>query len=85
MNMAPRTFARRFADCFGRTPAKLVEELRLEAARRHLEADRLPAKQIAALCGFGDEERMRRIFVRVLHVPPARYRELFGARATPNS
>jgi transcriptional regulator GlxA family with amidase domain len=84
LSMAPRTFARRFSDCFGQTPAKLVEDLRLEAARRHLEDARLSVKQIAALCGFGDEERMRRIFVRVLRVPPTRYRELFGARAAPN-
>lgn len=80
VRMTPRTFARKFAGCYGRTPAKLVEDLRLEAACRHLEENRLPIKQITSLCGFGDEERMRRTFMRRLRVPPTSYREQFAIR-----
>lgn len=79
VGMAPRTFARTFARRHGGTPAKLVEDLRVETACRHLETGRSGIKQIADACGFGDEERMRRAFVRRLGVPPAAYRERFGS------
>lgn len=74
MNMTPRTFARKFADWYGRTPGKLIEDLRLETACRHLEENQVSIKQIAHLCGFGDEERMRRTFMRRLRISPAVYR-----------
>jgi transcriptional regulator GlxA family with amidase domain len=78
MVMTPRTFARKFVEWCGRTPAKLIEDLRLEAACRHLEENHISIKQIAYLCGFRDEERMRRTFMRRLRVPPAGYREQFA-------
>lgn len=81
MKMAPRTFARKFVDWYGRTPAKLIEDLRLEAACRYLEEDRISIKQILQLCGFGDEERMRRTFMRRLRVSPAQYRQQFAVTA----
>lgn len=80
MKMAPRTFARKFAEVYGRTSTKLVEDLRFESARRHLEESGASIKQIACLCGFGDEERMRRVFVRRLRLPPARYRVRYITR-----
>ncbi|HKU95645.1 MAG TPA: DJ-1/PfpI family protein [Vineibacter sp.] len=81
VGMTARTFARHFAQRHGGTPARLVQDLRLEAACRHLEDGDSAVKRIATLCGFGDEERMRRAFQRRLGVPPAVYRERFGHRA----
>ena len=78
VKMTPRTFARKFVDWYDRTPAKLIEELRLETACRHLAENDASIKQIAHLCGFGDEERMRRTFMRRLRVSPAGYRKQFG-------
>lgn len=75
--MSPRTFARLYAERTGRTPAKAVEEFRLEAARRVLEDTRLTSKEIAAKCGFLDEERMRRAFRRRLGATPQEYRHRF--------
>ncbi len=74
--MSPRSFARLFSN--GLTPAKLVEATRVEAAARALSDSQAPIKQIAAQCGFGDEERMRRAFLRKLGVAPSAYRERFG-------
>lgn len=79
LKMAPRTFARKFLEWYGRTPGKLIEDLRLETACRHLAENDASIKQIAHLCGFGDEERMRRTFLRRLRVSPAGYRKQFGA------
>jgi transcriptional regulator GlxA family with amidase domain len=82
LKMTPRTFARKFVDWYGRTPAKLIEDLRLETACRYLEENHVSIKQIAYLCGFGEEERMRRTFVRRLRVSPASYREQFAIVAS---
>ena len=76
--MSPRTFARVYAAKLGTTPAKTVERLRVEAARRAIEEGGAPIKQIAHRCGFGDEERMRRAFVRRLGVSPSDYRTRFA-------
>jgi transcriptional regulator GlxA family with amidase domain len=78
MGMSARTFARRYAETIGRTPARVVEELRVEAARRALEGTELSLKQIAARYGFGDEDRMRRAFRRRLNVAPQDYRARFA-------
>jgi len=76
--MTPRTFARIYTAKLGTTPAKTVERLRVEAARRALEDGGAPIKLIAHRCGFGDEERMRRAFVRRLGVSPSDYRARFA-------
>lgn len=78
--MSPRNFARVYKQKTGRTPAKAVEVFRLEAARRLLEDSPRNVDQIARLCGFGDEERMRVTFQRHLGVAPRDYRRRFGAQ-----
>ncbi|RDU97130.1 GlxA family transcriptional regulator [Trinickia dinghuensis] len=78
VRMSPRTFARRYVDAVGRTPAKTVEALRLEAAARSLAQSRRPMKRIALDCGFGTEQNLRRAFVRRFGVPPLSYRERFA-------
>jgi len=78
VGMSPRTFARNFARWHGGTPASLVEKLRVEAACRHLESGGADIKRVADICGFGDEERMRRAFMRRLSISPSSYRERFG-------
>jgi transcriptional regulator GlxA family with amidase domain len=76
--MSERTFLRRYRDATGLTPARAVERLRVEAARRLLADTRMPAKRIAARCGFGTEETMRRGFARLQGVSPQDYRQRFG-------
>jgi transcriptional regulator GlxA family with amidase domain len=79
VNMSPRNFARLYAKTRGRTPAKAVEAIRIDAARRQLEetADRIAA--IAQACAFSNEEQMRTAFIRVLGVPPREYRRHFAS------
>ncbi len=81
-HMSPRHFARAFRAETGVTPARHVELVRLEAARRRLEDTSEPLALIAAGCGFGTAETMRRAFLRTLHVGPAEYRRRFHAPAT---
>jgi transcriptional regulator GlxA family with amidase domain len=76
-NMSVRHFARAFRAETGVTPARYVERVRLEAARRRLEDTTEPVASIATACGFGTAETMRRVFLRALEVGPAEYRRRF--------
>ncbi len=76
-HMSPRHFARAFRAETGVTPARYVERVRLEAARRRLEDTAEPIAAVAVSCGFGTTETMRRVFLRALDVGPAEYRRRF--------
>jgi transcriptional regulator GlxA family with amidase domain len=76
-HMSPRNFARAFRAQTGVTPARYVESVRLEAARRRLEETAEPIQAIARSCGFASGEAMRRSFLRVLRVGPTEYRRRF--------
>jgi transcriptional regulator GlxA family with amidase domain len=76
-HMSPRNFARAFAAEAGITPGRYVERVRLEAARRALEDTDQPIATVAATCGFGTAETMRRTFLRALGVAPAEYRRRY--------
>ncbi len=80
-HMSPRHFARSFRAEVGLTPARYVERLRLEAARRRLEESEEPVTAVAIACGFGTAETMRRTFLRALGVGPAEYRRRFHTTA----
>jgi transcriptional regulator GlxA family with amidase domain len=77
--MSPRNFARVFAAELGTTPARYVEQIRVEAARRALEDSDAGVDGVADACGFGSAETMRRAFLRRLRVGPAEYRGRFRA------
>jgi transcriptional regulator GlxA family with amidase domain len=82
--MSERSFSRHYAEATGLTPARAVERLRVEAARRLLSDSHLPVKRISQRCGFGSEETMRRSFLRVLAVTPQDYRARFSSsRSSP--
>jgi transcriptional regulator GlxA family with amidase domain len=76
-HMSPRHFARSFRAETGVTPARYVESVRLEAARRALEDTDRPVAVVASACGFGTPETLRRSFLRALGVGPAEYRRRF--------
>lgn len=78
--MSPRNFSRVFTEETGMTPAKFVEIVRLEAARNKLERTVQTVEIIAAQCGFGNAEHMRRTFQRHLKISPQDYRERFRAK-----
>ena len=76
-HMSLRNFARAFAAETGITPGRYVERVRLEAARRELEDTSRPIATVAAACGFGTPETMRRTFLRALGLAPAEYRRRY--------
>jgi AraC-like DNA-binding protein len=63
-HLSPRQFSRAFHAETGQSPAKAVENLRVEAARLLMEQSRHPIDVIARQTGFADRDRMRRAFLR---------------------
>jgi len=75
--MSPRNFARVFTKEMKTTPAKFVERLRVEAARRRLEESHNSMETIADECGFGNVNSMRNVFQRTVKIAPGQYRRHF--------
>jgi transcriptional regulator GlxA family with amidase domain len=78
--MSLRTFHRRCAEQLGTTPARLIEQLRVEHARTLLATTALGTKTIAERSGFGSAGRMARVFKRAIGVTPSDYAVLHGRR-----
>ena len=76
-NMSERTFARAFLCETGETPARYIEHLRLDTARRMLSGSEASLAEVAVHVGYGSEERMRRSFQRALKVSPGAFRARF--------
>lgn len=76
-NMSARSFSRHYLKATGRTPARAVEEIRIEAARRLLE-EGLTVHQARMRCGFSSEETMRRNFMRKFGTTPQAFRDHFA-------
>lgn len=70
VHLSARQLSRLFRTETGKTPAKAIEGLRLEAARLMIEQSRLSLDTIARESGFRDRRHMREVFVRGYGVPP---------------
>jgi transcriptional regulator GlxA family with amidase domain len=81
-HMSPRNFARVYLRETGESPAHAVEQMRVEAAIRLLESTSESILRIAHRTGFGDDERMRRAFIKAHGVSPQDYRSRFGRRSS---
>ena len=75
--VSARHVTRLFADEVGITPARYVEQVRMEAARALLEAGDETLEVVARRAGFGSPESLRRAFMRHLGVVPSAYRASF--------
>jgi len=72
--MSVRNFERVFMREVGRAPSQYVLQARVEAVRHQLERTERGLEQIAAACGFGSADVMRRSFSRFVGVTPNQYR-----------
>jgi len=69
-HLSERQFSRIFYSETGLSPAKAVEQLRLEAARNMIERGHHSLEIIARDTGFRDRRHLREVFVRKLGVSP---------------
>ncbi|MBW9401292.1 helix-turn-helix domain-containing protein [Leclercia sp. EC_58] len=76
INLSERHLTRIFRQEIGLTPAQWLERERISKARLLIEKEKLPAKKIAAECGFSGPDVMRRVFSRLTGMTPAAYRKM---------
>lgn len=67
-------FIRRFREATGRTPARYVQERRLERASELLVSTDYSIDQIAESSGFANRYYFTRVFTQRMGLPPGRYR-----------
>lgn len=72
-----RTLKRRFRQATGTTLIGYLQNLRVEAAKRLLEAGELPVDEVSAAVGYEDASFFRRLFRRLTGLSPGQYRRMF--------
>ena len=72
--LSPRQFSRQFTRETGESVARVVERLRVEAAKSMLENADGNVEKVAQHCGFGSTGRMRRAFLKHYHKTPQAFR-----------
>jgi transcriptional regulator GlxA family with amidase domain len=72
-----RSLKRRFTTATGSALITYVQNLRIEEAKRLLEAGDSPAEDVAALVGYENPAFFRRLFKRVTGLTPGGYRRMF--------
>lgn len=81
--ISARHVTRLFHEEVETSPARYVEQVRLEAAQAMLESGDEPLGTIARRTGFGSPESMRRAFAKHLDVTPGAFRARFRTTALP--
>ena len=76
-SMSSRTFARRFRDQTGTTPAKWLAFERIKLTQRLLETTSLGVNQIAARSGFASARLLGIHFLKITGPTPTAYRSAF--------
>jgi transcriptional regulator GlxA family with amidase domain len=77
MGVSVRQANRVFQTETGSSPAKWVEEVRVDAARTFI-LDGHPITRVAQLSGFGSDETLRRAFARHVGTTPSAFRDRFS-------
>jgi AraC family transcriptional activator FtrA len=81
-HVSPRTFARRFREETGTTPAQWLLDQRTLAAQELLESTDLPVEEVAARSGFGSAASLRQHLARRARTTPTAYRRAFRTTGT---
>lgn len=76
--LAERTLKRRFRAATGTTLIEHLQALRVEEAKRLLEAGVLPVDDVSHEVGYEDASFFRRLFKRLVGLTPSDYRRMFG-------
>ena len=73
------TAMKHFKAEYGVTIADYINDVRLKSAEKMLSDSRIPVKQIAADCGFSDQNYFSRQFSRKYGISPTEYRNIVSA------
>lgn len=78
--LSVRSLNRRFREATGMPPMEYLRRVRVEAAKRLLEADQVPLGDVTALVGYEDSRSFHRLFHLVAGQSPRAYRARFRVR-----
>ena len=81
VSLSKRSFLRRFAEATGTSPGEWMASVRVDEAKRLLEATAASIDEIARLSGFGNTATLRHHFSRATALSPREYRNRFNHRA----
>lgn len=74
-----RTFLRRFQKATGMTTTEYVQQLRVGRARELLQFGTASIERVAWEVGYSDPGAFRKVFTRIVGLPPGEYRRRFRA------
>ncbi|MGV2293422.1 helix-turn-helix domain-containing protein [Trinickia sp. YCB016] len=83
LSTSVRTLIRTFKRELNITPAKYIEDVRLEAACRALELGLNSTDELARRCGYRSVDVLRKAFVRRMGVSPNEYARRFARHSEP--
>lgn len=78
LSTSVRTLIRIFERELDTTPAKYVEEVRIESVRRALELGERSMEEIARRCGYHSVDVLRKAFARRVGITPKEYAQRFA-------
>ncbi len=81
--MSERSFLRRFVEATGTAPGGWLTGVRVDEAKRLLEATTLQIDEVARLAGFGSVATLRHHFGRATGLSPRDYRDRFTRAPSP--
>jgi len=73
-----RTFLRRFKKATGMTTGEYVQRMRVGRAKELLQTTKLPFDRIAWDVGYSDTSSFRKVFLKIVGLPPGEYRQRFS-------
>lgn len=76
-NMSSRTLLRRFKQATSQTPFPYLQSIRVEAAKRMLEAESTSLEKITNQVGYDDLSSFTRLFKSLTDLSPSQYRKKF--------
>jgi transcriptional regulator GlxA family with amidase domain len=73
-----RSLERRFKSATGNTILQYIQRVKVEQAKKELEATTRGVQEIVREVGYDDVPSFRRLFVRLTGMTPSRYRQMYS-------
>lgn len=78
LNVGRRTFERRFKKCTGNSILEYIQRVKVEFAKKHLEAGRKTVNEIIYETGYNDIDAFRKVFKKITDLSPVDYRKKYS-------
>ncbi|MBS1917867.1 MAG: helix-turn-helix domain-containing protein [Bacteroidetes bacterium] len=82
--LSRRNFERRFKKATANTPVEYIQRVKVEAAKKSLEAGRENVNEVMYKVGYNDTKAFRVIFKKITGLSPLEYRNRYSRQLTMN-